>query len=46
MAEPDLCAFLLWEYEDKYFERPDIKAAVEEPMATQPPVEVILANVG
>jgi len=30
MAEPDLCAFLLWEYDDKYFERPDIQAAVED----------------
>jgi hypothetical protein len=30
MAQPDLCAFLLWEYDDSYFDRPDIKAAVED----------------
>jgi hypothetical protein len=30
LAQPDLCAFLLWEWDDKYFERPDIQAAVKE----------------
>lgn len=29
-AQPDLCAFLLWEYDAGYLARPDIKAAVEE----------------
>jgi hypothetical protein len=30
LAQPDLCAFLLWEYDENYFARPDIKAAVQE----------------
>jgi hypothetical protein len=30
MAQPDLCAFLLYEYDSTYSERPDIKAAVAE----------------
>lgn len=29
-AEPNMCAFLLWEYDSDYLNRPDIKAAVEE----------------
>jgi hypothetical protein len=30
LAEPSICAFLLYEYESKYFSRPDIKAALSE----------------
>lgn len=30
MAEPDLCAFVLYEYDEQYMSRPDIKAAIEE----------------
>jgi hypothetical protein len=30
LQEPDLCAFLLWEYDESYLNRPDIKAALQE----------------
>ena len=30
LAEPGMCAFLLWEYSDPYFSRPEIKAAVTD----------------
>ena len=30
LDEPDLCAFILWEWDDKYFARADIKAAIDE----------------
>jgi hypothetical protein len=30
LADPYICGFLMWEYEEKYFSRPDIKAAVAE----------------
>jgi hypothetical protein len=30
MSEPYLCGFLLWEYDENYFSRPDIKEALEE----------------
>ena len=30
LAQSDLCAFLFWEWDDKYFERPEIKAAVQD----------------
>lgn len=29
-AEPNMCAFLLWEWDAEYLARPDIRAAVEE----------------
>jgi hypothetical protein len=30
LTEPSLCAFFMWEYDDKYYDRPDIKEAVAE----------------
>jgi hypothetical protein len=30
LQEPDLCAFILWEWDDAYFARPDIKAAIDD----------------
>ena len=30
LSEPDQCAFLLWEWEDGYLSRPEIKAALED----------------
>lgn len=30
LKEPDLCAFVLWEYEDEYFSIPEVKAALAE----------------
>jgi hypothetical protein len=29
LAEPSTCAFIVWEYDSKYFSRPDIKGAFE-----------------
>jgi hypothetical protein len=30
LAEPSTCAFIFWQYDEKYLSRPDIKAAFEE----------------
>lgn len=30
LSEPSLCAFFMWEYDDTYYQRPDIKQAVAE----------------
>jgi hypothetical protein len=30
LAQPNLCAFLMWEYDEAYLARPDIKAAIED----------------
>jgi hypothetical protein len=30
LAEPNMCAFLLWQYSESYFARPDIKAAIQD----------------
>lgn len=30
LAQPNLCAFLLWEYDEAYLARPDIKAAIDD----------------
>ena len=30
LAEPDLCAFVLWEYENSYFALPEVKAALAD----------------
>lgn len=30
LTEPDLCAFVLWEYEDGYFSIPEVKAVLAE----------------
>jgi hypothetical protein len=30
LAQPDLCAFIMWEWDDKYYERPEIKAVVAD----------------
>lgn len=34
LAQPNLCAFLLWEYDEEYLSRPDIKAAIDDLAAT------------
>jgi hypothetical protein len=30
MAEPDICAFVMYEYDEQYMSRPDIKAAIDD----------------
>jgi hypothetical protein len=30
LSEPTLCAFFMWEWDDKYFARPDIKEAIAD----------------
>ena len=30
LTEPSACAFILWQYDDKYFARPDIQAAFDQ----------------
>ena len=30
LAQPNLCVFLLWEYDEAYLARPDIKAAIDD----------------
>ena len=34
LAQPNLCAFLMWEYDEAYLSRPDIKAAMDDLAAT------------
>jgi hypothetical protein len=34
LAEPSTCAFIVWEYDTKYFSRPDIKGAFEDLVKT------------
>lgn len=34
LAQPSLCAFLVWEYDEEYLARPDIEAAMEDLAAT------------
>ena len=34
LAQPNLCAFLVWEYDEEYLARADIQAAMEDLSAT------------